>query len=76
MGVDEMPGRAAVTPPPAARGVVAAISECARILGAVLAEIDDPDSEMTASAATRRRIEGATAALASVQREVTTKRYT
>jgi hypothetical protein len=34
-------------------------SEASRQLRAVLAELDDPDDELTASPASRRRIEGA-----------------
>ena len=38
-------------------------AEAAAVLRAVLAQIDDPESELTASAAMRHRIEGAALAL-------------
>lgn len=42
------------------------LAEVARGLRAVLDEIDDPDSELTASAAVRHRIEGTALALDAV----------
>ena len=44
----------------------AVLADAARGLRAVLAELADPDSELTAPAATRRRIEGAAVALNAV----------
>jgi len=41
-------------------------AEAARVARAILAEIDDPDAELTASAAMRNRLEGAAATLDAV----------
>jgi hypothetical protein len=41
----------------------AVLADAARGLRVVLAEIEDPDSELTASAVTHRRIEGAAVGL-------------
>jgi hypothetical protein len=46
---------------------VEALEGAAHGLGAVLAEIDDPDSELTAHPATRARLQGAAMALQAVQ---------
>ena len=45
-------------------------AEAAQALRGVLAEVDDPDDELTASAATRHRIEGAALALEVISRRV------
>lgn len=47
----------------------ATLAEAARQLRAVLAELDDPDVELTASAASKRRIEGAAIALDALASE-------
>ncbi len=52
-----------------AGGASGSVAEVARIARAMLAEIADDESELTASAATRHRLEGAAIALEVVSDE-------